>query len=101
MHSGALIGEQRDPVTERQVCLDRADDLQKDLKVPPSRLEQQRLQVSEMLPDSAKRYPGARGDTRRRRSQIAFSVQRAHGIDNGPAGVVRPGHAAVGWLDIG
>jgi len=87
-------------LSQRKIGRDRADDLQQDLQVPAAGLEQQRLHVREVLPHGAQRHPGAGCHPRGGGPQVTLGVQGAHRVHDGPPGLVRPGHPAVGRAGV-
>ena len=95
-----LAGEDRDPRAQRQAGVDPFGQRSQDLEVAAIRLDQQRLHVSELLPDGAHRHPGPLGDARGGRPEVTLGVQRAHGVDDRAARAERPRGAAIRRLAV-
>ena len=100
-HPGPLRDERINPRCERLIGIDPAHKGPLDLAVPPDSLDKQGFPVRELLPHCAQRDPGPGSDPGNSRTQVTLGVQRAHSVQDGPAGSVRTGRAAICRLDIG
>ena len=100
-HPGPLPDERVHPRGERLIRVDPAHQRSLDLSVPPDRLDKEGFAVGKLLPHRAQGDPCPGGNARNGRAQVTLGVQRAHRVEDRPACPVRPGGAAVGWLDIG
>ena len=100
-HPRPLRDERIHPGGERLIGIDPADQGPLDLAVPPDRLDKEAFPVSELLPNGPQRDPCPRSDPGNCRTQVSLDMQRAHRVQDRPAGPVRTGRTAVSWFHIG
>ena len=96
----SLGNERIDPRRQRLVRVDPLHERSLYFAIAPDRLEQERLTVGKLLPDSPQRYARARGDSGHRRAQITLGVQGTHCVEDGAASAVRACSASVRRLDV-